>query len=771
MADPAHIRSSSIDDSVDFNKLKTIVRSNWHWIFLIFLIVNATALLYIRYTKNVYESESTLKLDFKDDASEMGIKSMVDDQHVNQIAGEIEIIQSKLFLNRVLDEVNFEASFFSVGHVLNEELYRNAPATVTWFSKDHSLYNTPITFHETSPLTFELSLAGGEQVSGVYRKPVSLGGMDLILERNDTFRKSDEIGYFILIRSRDVMLHEIAKNLVAEPLNFNANTVRISFKDYNPYKAQFVLSKIDTIYLQYSNEQKNLANKQKIDWVSRELGTIEKKMEDYEDYFETFTLKNKTNDLDEDLRKTVEAMNLIDSQRYDYKRRISAVDKAMDALAAGNAVLNIPLRANLPERLNQQLDALQALQREQEKLKLSYKETTFAYRQKEHEIEALRLKIGGQFKEMRDRWRTDLAGLNRRKILLEKEFSTLPDKNTQFSKNQRFYKLYEEFYLSLMQSRSEFEIAEAGSTPDFKILSPASLAQDPIAPNKNMVAGIGIVASLVLILFFVAIMYLLNNRIIGLYELEKMNVAPVLGAVPISRSLNGHGLHVLQHPRSMVSESIRTLRTNLDFFNLSATAKTVAISSTVSGEGKSFIAMNLGAVMALSDRKVILVDLDMRKTKTHSPLRSADDSKGVSTILIGRHTWREAVTRTKVKNFDFLACGPHPPNPSELLMQDGFSELLAELKEEYDVIVLDTPPVGLVTDGIMAMKKADISLYVFRANYSKKEFLHNLQRIVSIHKFSNVTTLLNAVTLPGKTYGYGYYEDNGKSVTLKTLFR
>src|SRR5688500_7349294 len=271
MQDPTHIRSSSSGNDIDFNKLKIVVRSNWYWIALIFLAVNAAAYLYIRYTKNIYESESSLKLDFKNDATELGIKNIVEDQNLNLLSGEIEIIQSELFLNRVLDEVNFEASFFSVGRVLNEELYRNAPATVTWFSKSHSLYNTPITFRETSAERFELSLENQKKVSGWYNKLVSIGGLELILARNDKFKKSDELGYFIVIKSRDVLLKDISKNLTAEPLNFNANTIRVSFRDYNTLKAQYVLNKIDTIYLQYSHEQKSLANKQKIDWVSREL--------------------------------------------------------------------------------------------------------------------------------------------------------------------------------------------------------------------------------------------------------------------------------------------------------------------------------------------------------------------------------------------------------------------------------------------------------------------------------------------------------------------
>ena len=772
MKDPENLRSITSDsDNIDFNKLKIVVRKNWFWIALIFAAVNAAAALYIRYTKNVYESESALKLDIKKDATDLGIKNMVEDQSLNLLSGEIEIIQSKLFLNRVLDEVNFEASFFSVGHVLNEELHRNAPANIVFFSKNHSLYNKRVSFTEISPEGFELSLDTGEKILGSYNKLVRIGDLELILARNNNFRKSDEIGYFFVIRSRDVLLSDISANLTAEPLNFNANTIRVSFRDYNPLKAQFVLNKIDTIYIQYSNEQKNLANKQKIDWVNRELGNIEKKMEDFEDYFETFTLKNKTHDLDEDLRKTISAMNQLDSQRYEYTQRLREIDNLIQTVETGNSIITLGMRYTIPERLIQQVDALQELEREQEKLKLSYREVTFAYRQKEQDIAALRTKTKRQLEEVRTHWMSDLKNLNQRKNSLEKTFASLPDKNTEFSKNQRFYKLYEEFYLTLMQSKSEFEIAQAGSTPDFKILSPASLPGKPISPNQYMVAGIGLVSSLVMMFFFVGLCYLTNNRITNLYELERIESAPVIGAVPMSRYLIGESLHILQHPKSMVSESIRTLRTNLDFFNLSAEKKTIAISSTVSGEGKSFIAMNLGGVMALSGKKVILVDLDMRKAKVNLPFKSPDTGKGVSTVLIRKNTWQETRISTPIENFDYLPSGPHPPNPSELLLHESFAALLDDLRQHYDVILLDTPPVGLVTDGIMAMKHADVSIYVFRADYSKKEFLHNLKRIISINRFTNITTLLNAFASSGKTYGYGYYEDNPRPITLKSFFR
>lgn len=760
-------------EGIDFNKLKIIVRSNWLWLALIFLLVNSGAYLYIRYTKNLYQSDSEIKLELSTEASEFGIKSVVEDQNLNLISGEMELIQSRLFLNQVLDSARLELSYFSVGRVLNDELFQGRPFVVTYTLKPNAPYNVPIYLEEVSDTDFNLKLGEkGTDISGQYGKPVRMDGLELVITRNEQFKRGDEIGYYFIIHSRSVLLDYLLRNLTVEPLNFNANTIRISFRDNNPQKAQSILNEIDSAYLHYSYQQKNLANKQKIDWLSKELGLIEKKMEGYEDYFENFTLQNRTNDLDEDLRNTIEQITRLDSQRFEVTQRITRLNEIADNLNGKNPDLALYQRQSLPDYLATTLENYQRLSLEQEKLRMSYSEETFAYRQRQKELESLQAKAAGQLGAIRNDLLQRLQELNGRKKRLENDFANLPDKNTQFSKNLRFYKLNEQFYLTLIQSKSEFEIAQAGSIPDFKILSPASYPSTPLSPRKSMITGAGLVASFGIIVFLIGIMYVLNNRITGLYDIERMRNIPILGVVPASRYTSTGGIYVVEHPRSMVSEAIRTLRTNLEFFNIQSEQKVIAVSSTVSGEGKSFIAMNLGGVIALSRKRVILLDLDMRKPKHNLPSPFNETSKGISTVLIRKHAWEDCIIKTQLETFDYLPSGPHPPNPSELLLNGEFEELIAELKKHYDYIILDTPPVGLVTDGIMAMRRADISIYVFRVNYSKKDFITNLQRIVNINKFSNITTLLNALPSTGENrYGYGYYEEASGRDRFRKFFK
>lgn len=756
-------------ETIDFNKLMIILRHSWIWMVVIFIVINGVAIIYLRYTKNLYESTSDVKLEVKNEASEFGITGVIEEQP-DLLSGEIELIQSNLFLSGVLRKSALDVSYFSIGRVLNDELFLSSPFRVK-YSPENALYNTPIYFEETSDTGYKLWTKSGIELNGRYGRHEKLGTCELVLTRNAEFASGDEVGYFFIIQSADVQLGYLLRNLTVEPLNYKANTIRIAFKDNNAAKAQYVLNKIDTIYLQYSYDQKNQANRQKIEWLTNELTQIEKKMEGFEDYFENFTLENRTNDLDEDLKKVILHMNAIDSQRYQVTQQIVRLTQVEEGLKANNFNVTLTQRPSLPEAINNNVDKLNALLVEQERLKMSHSEVTYAFRGKQKQLEDLKQTILAQVSELRSETIKKLRHLDESKQKLENEFAQIPDKNTAFSKNQRFYSLNEQLYVALMKSKAEFEIVQAGSVPDFKILSPASFPTEPISPRRLMIYGSAFVASITIMAVFLGLMYVVNNKITNLNEIERTLKIPILGVIPSSPHIREKGLVVLDQPKAMVSEAIRTMRTNLDFFNIKSTQRVIAISSTISGEGKSFIASNFGSMIAFSKKRVVLVDLDMRKNKTHFPVENEDRTKGLSTVLINRNTWQECILKTIIPELDFLPSGPVPPNPAELLLNGSIEQLIAELKEKYDYIIIDTPPAGLVTDGIIAMRNADLNIYIFRVNYSKKDFMGNLQRIITINKFNNIAVVLNALPATNAyKYGYGYYHDVKETSKWKKIF-
>ena len=756
------MQSDQSFEGIDFDKLFSVVKTAKWWILLIFIGCNIAGYLTTRWTKDLYESESELKLDIKRDATALGIKTIVDDQNINVVSGEIEQIKSKVFIGRVIDSLDLQVSYYSIGNVLTDEMYKRSPFLVKPKISNNKLYDQQIFFDFIDDKSFKLKLEPNEVVTGTFGAPFQLRGNQLTITKAN-FYEPQSNDYYFIINSKVALIDYISKRIAVDPLNFNANTIRIAFQDYNAQKAYDIVNAVDSLYIYYSNEQKNLANRQKIVWLNNELSQVENRMQDYENYFEDFTLKNKSSDLNLDLKRTILAINKVDSQRYEMAKRITQLNETIDDIHSKKLNFSSKQYSFLPAYLNKRIEDLNKMQQDRDRLALAYNENTFAFRQKEKEMNSLKELVFQQLSELKKEWLKTSSELSARKQQLEKDFIAMPDKNTQFSKNQRFYKLYEEFYLSMMQSKAQFEIAQAGNIPDFKILSNATIPTQPLSPRKILILGIGLVVGITLNFFFIGLLYLLNNKITSAQEIENSISVPLLGVVPSLHNFSSTEFQVLDNPKSMVSEAIRTLRTNLDFFTSGGYKKIITITSTISGEGKSFLASNLGGVLAMSRKKVILLDLDMRKQKNESFFIAKDLSKGISTILIKKNSWQECVQETKLENLYFLSSGPHPPNPSELLLNGEFTTLLEELKQEFDYIVIDTPPVGLVTDGIMAMKRSDLSIYVVRANYSKKEFLSNLNRIQNLHKLSGLAVVLNALPASRKTYGYGYYEDNPKT--------
>lgn len=470
-------------------------------------------------------------------------------------------------------------------------------------------------------------------------------------------------------------------------------------------------------------------------------------------------------------------MNEIDSQKVIINKEL-AFWETLEKNLEGEETLLINIPNDFPNvvETNKEIEQLNKLLNDRALLLSSYNSNTYAVARKNQEIDLIKTNIVEKIGRYKTSAQKELARLDRRQEILANNFKELPSKSTEFGKAHRNFSLYEEFLLSLMQSKAEFEIARAGTVTDFKILSSATLPSEPIFPNVLIIYGMGAVSGLVFSVFFVGFRYLLHNKISSINELERLSKAPVLGVVPYYRQekMGNSKLVVGNNSRSAISEALRSVRTNMEFISAKRDKRVLSVTSTVSGEGKTFLAVNLGAIIALSNQKVVVVDLDMRKPKVHKAFSEENSSKGVSTILIGKQSVAECIRATAVPGLSYIPAGPTPPNPSELILNDGLDDLLEELKGLYDVIILDTPPVGLVTDGILVMRKSDLPIYVVRADYSKKVFLKDVNKLVTVNRFHNLALVLNALS-HGQGYGYGYnshyYEETTKGKSAFSGFK
>jgi tyrosine-protein kinase Etk/Wzc len=323
-------------EGIDLDKLKMVV-SKKLWVMVgIFLAINLTAYLTLRWTKDVYESHSELKLEIKQDATALGITQIVEDQNINIVAGEIEQMTSKLFFSRVLDSLDLWVSYYRIGNVLEYEMYHSSPFQVTYSFRDGRYMDIPVYFDFLEGGRYRLRVGeSGDVKEAALGEYITLDGGKIEAHLAPGAKPEYNSHFFLTMNSRERLLDFLSSNLVVERINLDANTIRVSLRDFNPLKVYTIVNKVDSIYLDYSNEQKNMANRQKILWLNNELAQVEMKMENFENYFEDFTLKNKSNDVVSDLGKTIFAINKIDSQRFELAKKINELNAFTEDLVAG----------------------------------------------------------------------------------------------------------------------------------------------------------------------------------------------------------------------------------------------------------------------------------------------------------------------------------------------------------------------------------------------------------------------------------------------------
>jgi len=761
---------------VDFFKLKTILKKKLPWAIVLILVAVFVAFLYVRYTNVKFQSYAELKLNKRSEASVFGFNPLQEENsNLNTLSGEVELIRSKLFLKQVIEKLPLDVSYHVIGRFKNEERYKFTPFKVT-YDESCASYGQKFFVDIINKETFKISTSqdGEDWETQNFGKYFAFKGCRYKLETTPHFFNTERL--FFTISTPESLMSYVESNLSVAPENLNANTIKITFEDYNPYKVQAIVEKVSELYTEYSKEQKNRANQLKIEFLNKQLGQTEDELSNYETYIEDFTIKNKTVNPSEDVNRLISEMVKMDSILYGINYQLGEIENIQNELEEDTVTFDQINYLVLPSNMQPLFEEYSQMKQEYHLAKTRYKNESQILLQREIEINALKDRINNYLSHKLEILQERKGNIVDRKQGIERKFNQLPAKTNELNQKMRFYSLYEELYLSLMQKKTEFEIAQAGTLSEVDILTPANLPRSPIGPSTNLIYIGSFAVGFILSFIFIGFSYLLYDEINSIHELERLTNIPIIAK--ISRLSNyvarKSGVIVSEKPRSQISEAFRTLRTSLDFIGIKDGKKVISISSTTSGEGKTFISVNLAAILAMSNKKVIILDLDMRKPRAQYAFNVEQNEMGISSILSGGVHWKECINVTKTENLHFIPSGIIPPNPAELLEAQFFEQLLTELKAEYDIILLDTPPIGLVSDGIIALKKSDHSLFVIRADYSKRSFIDDLHRSLNLNSIQNISLIFNAVRKENKGYGYyqDYYNDNGsKSIsTLKRLF-
>ena len=755
-----------VQNILDPYKLLIVFKRSFIAMALIFIVTMSCVFLFIRYAKPIYESNALIKLENSNRTNSLGLSKDYE-KETSSLEGELEIIRSPVVRDKVIADLNLGVSYFVYGNILFEERFKNSPYEVVFvedYSKVH--FDTRIDIQILNTKNFKLE-------HGDYTHEYPFDSLcktpfgNFILKKTKYLENFDaNQKTFFTFNSQGALSGYFQSSLFADVSNNEARTLVISFKDHNAFKAYSIVKSIDSIYFKQTLQLKLKTFDQSIDFLTSSIKKSEENLIAAEEKFEAFMRKNKTMDVMADYTKYSGLADENILQRKSLTFKIGLL-KNLEEFIQNNKNLEefIPLLPNLEDdQLVDVIKNLNELNLDKENLLMSQSVNTHAFQVKKNAAIKAKmdaLELIGQNEKMINK---QIHDLNLDQFEIESSIMSFPAKETEMSRLKRHYNLYDKFYGMLMDKLVEQGLTKAGVTVDFIILSQPTIETIPIYPKKSIILMSGVGISILLCLLLVVARFLMYETITTLAELERSLPIPIIGTVPeyIAEKMAYSQLIVDKKTKSAITESLRSIRTNLEFISTDKIQKVITVTSTVGGEGKTFVAVNLAAVIAMANQRVVVLDLDMRKPKIHLAF-GAENTAGLSTILIGKNSVDEVVQLSRVSNLDFITAGPTPPNPSELILLPTLDKLIEELKTRYDVIIIDTPPVGIVTDGMLLMTKADIPLYIVRINYSKFFVGQEIKRALNRGGYNKLRVIANGVPVNrGFKYNYGYYENETK---------
>ncbi len=768
-----------INDKFDLSIFLHIVKKTKWLILLTFLLVGILGATYLRYTPRLYQASAVIQISDDNSSSKiLGVNNFSEDNQLTQI---VELINSKKFLTRTLQKLPLKISYHNKGVFLTEELYKKAPIEISYNIKKTSIIGKPVYLKYINSKEYEISLGkpnADNVIRGKFFEWVDIGEATVYIRINsyhffETVNKNEF--YFIFNNVSDIY-NNCRKNLNIRIKNYEANTIEIEYQGKNPLKTSEIVNTIAKNYLLYEIEKKKESSSSILNFIDKQTALI------YQDLNKTerdIFLFKKENNIKGYRSTDFQPANIFVEKINEFEDEIIKADIEIASLNQVHQELNKNDEINIFELIaitsgtsSEKIvsNILSELQRLLSEKELSLNNVT----DDNYKIQVIDRQIRNQKKILKEFISKTIDRLEKQKSSYTTKISEYENKifseadydEVELSRLERYYSVQDRFYEKLIEKKAEYLISQAGYVSKNTILEEAIIPNHPVSPNKEFIIIFVIFISLIISIIIVLLKYIFYNELSSVQELELYTNTPIIGSVPLVDMRNIYSqLVVHRDPNAIVTESFRTIRSNLDFFNLNKKGNLIVVSSTVSGEGKTFVAINLAGTLAMRDKKVIIIDLDLRKPKIHHSL-NVKNEQGMSRVLSGHLKIEDVIRKSEIDSLDYITADMIPPNPSELITSQAMSDVLEKLKTLYDYIILDTSPIGLVSDSVHLFKQANLPIYVLKANYSKRRFLSNVDFLQNKKKIQHINLVLNGIdmklTRNSYQYGYGYGYGYGK---------
>lgn len=761
--------------------------SKWYWFVLSIALFGGYA--WYQYAKTPFQYSRSATVMIKGASRQIrgnGLDRFQTTSYTN-VSNEILQLKSYKLMRDVVTRLNVHIDYVVMDGLREKELYTQSPVQIR-FVDDNRL---PTTLTITPVNRTEIHLSDFEKGTGQTLK-ANLG--DTIqtpagqLVVTSTLYHTDEwYGKPISIRKNtlDAAASHFLSNLSVTQTDNDAAVLYTALRDFSTVRAEDVLNTLITIYNEETIKDKNQIAINTENFINERLVKITKELDDVETQIETFKLENELIDVNSAASMSMSQKQQFTSQakELEMQRRMSGFirDYLTDPAKATEL---IPANTGIAMNIESQIAAYNLNKLKRDKLVEGSSDKNPVVQELNKSLNAMRQNIIRAVDNTIVSIDTKLNEAEAMRGQAAYRVSNIPKQQREMLNIDRQHRIKEELYLFLLNKREENALAQATTETDARVLDPAGGSDMPISPNGRAIIMGGVMKGTALPLVILLAILFFDTRIRNRKDIEDATNVPFLGEIPKdtnkkTQKVDGkkEDIVVRVHGRDIVSEAFRIIRTNMDFMRVkSKNLQVVTFSSFGPGAGKTYVSTNLAASFAQTNKKVILIDLDIRKA-TLSSRTKKDRTKGMTSYLSGQSGINEIIQKDGVcENLDLISAGPTAPNPSELLLSERLEELIAELRTRYDYIFIDNVPLGIIADAAITNRVADLTIFVVRVGKLDRRMLPELEKIYRSKQLNNMSLILNgAITnkigYGGYGYGYGYGYDLDEKKGWTSIFK
>jgi capsular exopolysaccharide synthesis family protein len=758
-------------DDIDLMRYVSLFISNWLWIAGSLFIALATAYVVNHYAQRVYNVKSTMLIKEQETS---GVVASMDQIFAGDLYNpypnlndEVAILTSYTLNRRVIEELpEHHIAYFPVARhgIPWQRTYGTSPFILRKLD-DNQPEGKVMTIRFAGPDSYRIEVSSDKKGKKTdddedrilkTGEPYNFHGFNFVLElRDSTRRLYAGQRWHVWFESADALASRYRSSLKVEPVEDYARVFTLSFDGYSPQQGADYLNALMEMYILQGKEWKSRAADNTISFIEAQLGLISDSLRVAENTMENFRLNNRFVDLTLEGTLVLERLEKFEGEKNQLEMQMQYFEYLLDYIDSreeNEAIISPGVMGVTDPVLVKLVDEFSVLQQQKKQMVFTVNENQPQVQLMNQRLEDARLALRENVNSTISQLKLSVTNVNQRIAAVEKELSRLPGTERRLITIQRKFDLNNSVYTYLLERRAEAGIAKASQITDNRIIDRA-MAQNTVKVKpkemKNYLTAL--LLGLLIPMGLIVIFDLMNNKIIGRHDIERLTRAPIIGY--ISHSDYHVEDPVAQKPGSTLAESFRAVRTSLAFYTGQTKCPVIIISSPVSGEGKTFVSVNLATIISMMNKKVLIVGLDLRKPRVHAILR-AGNGHGMSEYLSSSATFEEVIVPTEIENLWFAPSGPVPPNPAELIGSARMAEFIARARSEYDTVIIDTPPVGIVTDALLLSQMANVSLFVVRQRYTTRGSVQLLDEIYRKGEMSNVAMVVNDISTSGY-YGYG----------------